>query len=333
MPGRTRIITLKVAPDKLQAILERRPNPASRALCVPLASLNPHAATPPTPIARRSNRARQITAVAAASGAQGNRLYTNATLAASLSDLSSVPSSPQIQPSLAIATSTSTQASTTSIIHTPASEDSSLDLEEDDGDIAMAEKDAQKQSAAGAGAATANGEAGAPYYEEQRKHLQQLLEKKRKLAESLANREEAIERKEAEYLDSTPAGNILMGFDNYTKGSTQAAAAQRRKGVNPDQYRVFSRSSVTYNPLAAAGLESGANTPGSSHAPTPVSSTFGGSNHPTPTTTTGGGGARASGGAAQRDRKKKGVVAETGDSESDAREVKKVRTTFGASRK
>lgn len=81
------------------------------------------------------------------------------------------------------------------------------------------------------------------------------------------------------------------------------------------------------------GSDSAATTPGSSHAPTPVSSTFGG---PTPTS------ARTPGGAPPRDRKKKGVAAaaaaaaaaaETGDSESDAREVKKVRTNFGAGRK
>lgn len=114
-----------------------------------------------------------------------------------------------------------------------------------------------------------------------------------------------------------------MGFDNYTKGSTQAAAAQRRKNVQPDQYRVFSRSSITYNALnaAAAGDSggSGANTPAGSA--TPVSSTFGGATgtkHPTPV---------------PRDRKKKSVVLDAGESESDARESKKVRTNFGAGRK
>lgn len=143
--------------------------------------------------------------------------------------------------------------------------------------------------------------------------------------------EESIERKEGEYHDSTPSGNILTGFEHYTKGSTQAAAAQRRKGIHPEQLRVFSRSSVTYNPLAAAAAgdsSSGANTPGSSHAPTPLSSTFGGAG--TPTTA---GPARAPSGGAARDRKKRSAVVDTGDSESDAREVKKVRTNFGASRK
>lgn len=137
---------------------------------------------------------------------------------------------------------------------------------------------------------------------------------------------------------------MITGFDNYTKGAPQAAAAQRRKGITSEQLKVFTRSSMTYNPLAlAAGLlgtgsgdSSGANTPGSSHAPTPVSSTFGGggSNHPTPTTGGGGGGGRsAGGGGGARDRKKKHAAQELGDSESDARETKKVRTNFGAGRK
>lgn len=56
--------------------------------------------------------------------------------------------------------------------------------------------------------------------------------------------------KETEYLESTPAGNIIVGFDNYTKG-TSAAAAQRRKSGLTDQNRVFSRSSVSYNAAAS----------------------------------------------------------------------------------
>lgn len=75
-----------------------------------------------------------------------------------------------------------------------------------------------------------------------------------------------------------------------------------------------------------------ATTPGSSHAPTPVSANFGASNHPTPTSA--GGSNRPSAGGAPRDRKRKIVAgADTGDSESDAKEMKKVRTNFGASRK
>lgn len=122
----------------------------------------------------------------------------------------------------------------------------------------------------------------------------------------------------------------MTGFDNYTKGTTQAAAAQRRKTGPLEQHRVFSRSSISYNPNAASDS---ATTPGSSHAPTPVSSSFGvgggGSNHPTPTTTGGAAAAQSS-----KDRKKKGVAGvDAGDSESDAKEMKKVRTNFGATRK
>lgn len=128
----------------------------------------------------------------------------------------------------------------------------------------------------------------------------------------------------------------MAGFDNYTKG-TNAAAAQRRKGGNMELHRVFSKSSISYNANAA---DSTANTPGSSHAPTPVSTTFAGgsgSNHPTPTSATastgkaGGGG----GGGSKKDKKKAAIslsVDAGGDSESDVN-VKKVRTNFGASRK
>lgn len=54
-------------------------------------------------------------------------------------------------------------------------------------------------------------------------------------------------QKEATYLDSTPSGNIITGFDNYMKG-TSGAAAQRRKMGSTDQNRVFSRSSISYRP-------------------------------------------------------------------------------------
>lgn len=143
-----------------------------------------------------------------------------------------------------------------------------------------------------------------------------------------------ISNKETEYLEQTSAGNIITGFDNYTKGNT-AAAAQRRKGANMDQQRVFSRSSISYNANAA---DSTANTPGSSHAPTPVSTTFAGgsgSNHPTPTSATASTGKAGGGGGSKKDKKKAAIslsVDVGGDSESDVN-VKKVRTNFGASRK
>ncbi len=59
--------------------------------------------------------------------------------------------------------------------------------------------------------------------------------------------EDSIAQKEAAYLESAPTGNIIMGYDNYIKGTT-GAAAQRRKMGATEQNRVFSRSSVSYRP-------------------------------------------------------------------------------------
>lgn len=127
---------------------------------------------------------------------------------------------------------------------------------------------------------------------------------------------------------------MLTGFEPLIKGGATAAAAQRRKVAPLEHHRVFSRSSISYN---ANMSDSAANTPGSSHAPTPVSSTFGpggsGSNHPTPTSATGSGSNAGKTGGASRKEKRKGLSLDAGgDSESDVN-LKKVRTNFGASRK
>ncbi|KAJ4290682.1 hypothetical protein N0V88_006430 [Collariella sp. IMI 366227] len=93
-------------------------------------------------------------------------------------------------------------------------------------------------------------QAGIPYYEKQRQQLKELIARRRMLEKKLGAQEELILVKETEYLESTPGGNIVIGFDNYTKG-TSAAVAQRRKTGLADQNRVFSRSSVSYNAAAA----------------------------------------------------------------------------------
>ena len=59
--------------------------------------------------------------------------------------------------------------------------------------------------------------------------------------------EDNIVTKEGTYIESTPSGNIITGFDNYLKG-TSGAAAQRRKMGPTEQNRVFSRSSISYRP-------------------------------------------------------------------------------------
>ena len=60
--------------------------------------------------------------------------------------------------------------------------------------------------------------------------------------------DDAIYKKETEYLEDTPYGNILIGFDNYIKGSSSSApgGGRRKTGVD-DGNRVFSRSSIRYN--------------------------------------------------------------------------------------
>ncbi|KAH7319959.1 histone H4 acetyltransferase, NuA4 complex, Eaf6 [Stachybotrys elegans] len=156
-------------------------------------------------------------------------------------------------------------------------------------------------------------------YKKSQARVRELVEKRRLLERRLAQVEDSIATKETAYLDSTPSGNIITGFDNYMKG-TSGAAAQRRKAGTTEQNRVFSRSSISYRPNNGDSA-SGGSTPGS-HAPTPISTSFRdtGSNNATPTSATAGKNANK--------LKKK----DNEDSEGDSQTVKK-RTNFGASRK
>ena len=53
--------------------------------------------------------------------------------------------------------------------------------------------------------------------------------------------EDNIFKAETAYLEETPNGNIIKGFDNYIK-----AGVPRRKTNFNDQDRIFSMSSLTY---------------------------------------------------------------------------------------
>lgn len=113
---------------------------------------------------------------------------------------------------------------------------------------------------------------GIPYYEKLKRDLRETLQRKRLLDKNMATLEDQIYRFEAAYLEETSsAGNIIRGFDNYIKGSALlgnssggggAAAggvgggagvgggggggtSTRRKGVT-EQDRVFSRSSCSF---------------------------------------------------------------------------------------
>ncbi|KAH8884575.1 NuA4-domain-containing protein [Thozetella sp. PMI_491] len=169
--------------------------------------------------------------------------------------------------------------------------------------------------------------AGRPFYEAQREHLKDLINKRRLLEKRIAATEESILQKETDYLENTPNGNIITGFDNYTKGTS--GAARRKTGLN-EANRVFSRSSISFNPNnQEAQTPASMSTPGASHAPTPMSSSFANkdaaSAAATPTS--------ATASKAGPKKKKASQAAAGDDSETDTRETKKVRTAFGAARK
>ncbi|KAI3329271.1 NuA4-domain-containing protein [Xylariaceae sp. AK1471] len=175
----------------------------------------------------------------------------------------------------------------------------------------------------------ANGDQpGFAHYEKQRQYLKELLQNRKVIERQLVAQEQSILQKETEYLESTPYGNIITGFDSYIKGSTNPTAQRKRTGLI-DQNRVFSRSSISHNPSHPdhADAQSATSTPA---APTPVSTSFAkdkdsSSNQPTPTSAT-----EKKGGSKKKKAKKE---TDADDSEMDSREVKKVRTHFGGSRK
>lgn len=87
---------------------------------------------------------------------------------------------------------------------------------------------------------------GQPYYERERQRLKALLAKRQTLERNLQATEDAIYKKETEYLEDTPQGNIITGFDAYTKGSSVAPGGGRRRGQAQDMNRVFTRSSISF---------------------------------------------------------------------------------------
>jgi chromatin modification-related protein EAF6 len=93
--------------------------------------------------------------------------------------------------------------------------------------------------------------AGRPFYDRQAAELKALIKDRDKLAALLATTENSIYDKETEYLEDTPNGNIVVGFDQYTKGTSAATGARRRGGVN-DAHRIFSNSSVSYKSAAVS---------------------------------------------------------------------------------
>lgn len=60
---------------------------------------------------------------------------------------------------------------------------------------------------------------GRPFYDREALELAQMLKQREKIASTLATIEDKIYEKETDYLEDTPNGNIVMGFEGYTKGT------------------------------------------------------------------------------------------------------------------
>lgn len=187
---------------------------------------------------------------------------------------------------------------------------------------------------------------GIPYYEKLKRDLRETLQKKRALDKNMASLEDQIYRFEASYLEETSsAGNIIKGFDNYIKGSALLGSGStgggggvggggggggggtstRRKGVT-EQDRVFSRSSCSYMREITPSSDIHSATP--SHAPTPTSnlpaaaSSMKGSDQPTPNSAN----STKAGGTGNKKNNKKG--AEKEDEESEGKQPKRLKITY-----
>jgi phage-related protein len=82
-------------------------------------------------------------------------------------------------------------------------------------------------------------------YKKQQALVKSLITRRQELEKQLSNLEETIAHKEQVYLDATPNGNIITGYDHYMKSSGGAAAQRRKTGLG-EQNKVFSRSSVSF---------------------------------------------------------------------------------------
>lgn len=177
---------------------------------------------------------------------------------------------------------------------------------------------------ASAGKTGTTSDRGLPYYEKLRRDLRDTINEKRILDRNMAAIETEIFRQETSYLeDTSSAGNIVKGFDNYikaaatttasslTSGTISGSAAgggRRGRGVVHDADRVFSKSSVSYNRDSdSPGVNSAVSTPGGSGTPT---------------------GSFA--GEGQRDKKKKKSVVNDDD---DTRSNKRQKISFSSGRK
>lgn len=82
------------------------------------------------------------------------------------------------------------------------------------------------------------------YVELKNKLIQQIL-KKQELTRKLTTLEDSIYRKEIDYFEESPLGNIVKGFENFSKTSG-GGGANKRKILYSEDDHIFSLSSVNY---------------------------------------------------------------------------------------
>ncbi len=84
-------------------------------------------------------------------------------------------------------------------------------------------------------------------YEKLKKKLKESLGKKKDLEKTLTKLEEDIFNKETKYLsDGINHGNIIKGFENFTKNVSNSSTGRTKKIQFTDEDRIFSLSSATY---------------------------------------------------------------------------------------
>lgn len=78
-------------------------------------------------------------------------------------------------------------------------------------------------------------------YEKERAQLKALLAKRKEINKELDDVEEKLYLEESAYLQDASAGNVIKGFEHYTKNSQN-----RRRYTVTENDRIFSQSSVLF---------------------------------------------------------------------------------------